>query len=149
MARRIGDDILALLAREIAVGDVDRDALLALGGQAVEQQREIELAVDGAGAPGVGLQRRLRGLEDQPRLVEQAPDQRRLAVVDGAAGDEPQQALLAQRAQKYPSCFFFSIEAAASWSITRPSRSEVRDARISATMSSSVSASLSTAPVSG
>ena len=28
--------------------------------------------------------------------------------------------------QKYPSCFFFSIEAAASWSMTRPWRSELR-----------------------
>ena len=87
--------------------------------------------------------------EDQPGLEQQAPDQRRLAVVDGAAGDEPQQALLAQRAQKYPSCFFFSIEAAASWSITRPSRSDVRDARISSTISATVLAELSTAPVSG
>jgi hypothetical protein len=131
------------------VRDVDRDALLALGREPVEQQREVELAVDGAVAPRVGLQRRELVVEDQPGLEQQAPDQRRLAVVDGAAGDEAQQALLAQRAQKYPSCFFFSIEAAASWSITRPSRSEVRDARISSTIAATVVAELSTAPVSG
>jgi len=40
--RRVGDDELALAGREIAIGDVDRDALLALGGEAVDQQREIE-----------------------------------------------------------------------------------------------------------
>ena len=129
--------------------DVDRDALLALGGQPVEQQREVEVAVDGAVAPGIGLQRGELVIEDQPGLEQQTPDQRRLAVVDRAARDEAQQALLAQRAQKYPSCFFFSIDAAASWSITRPSRSEVREDRISSTISATVVAELSTAPVSG
>ena len=129
--------------------DVDCDALFALGRQAVEQQREVELAVDRAVTARVGLERRELVVEDQARLEQQAPDQRALAVVDAAAGDEAQQALLADRGQKYPSCFFFSIDAAPSWSITRPSRSEVREARISATMSASVSASLSTAPVSG
>ena len=33
---RVGDDELALVGGEEAVGDVDRDALLALGGQAVD-----------------------------------------------------------------------------------------------------------------
>jgi hypothetical protein len=131
------------------VRDVDGDALLALGGEAVEQQREVELAVDRAVAARLDLERGELVVEDETGLEQQPADQRALAVVDAAAGDEAQQAVLADRGQKYPSCFFFSIEAAASWSITRPSRSEVRDARISATMSSSVSASLSTAPVSG
>ena len=129
--------------------DVDRDALLALGRQPVQQQREVEVAVDGAVAPRVRLERRELVVEDQPGLEQQAPDQRRLAVVDGAAGDEAQQALLARRGQKYPSCFFLSIEAAASWSITRPSRSEVRAERISSTISATVLAELSTPPVSG
>ena len=40
---RVGDDELAPLGREEAVGDVDGDALLALGGEAVHQQREIEV----------------------------------------------------------------------------------------------------------
>ena len=128
--------------------DVDRDALLALGRQPVEQQREVDLAGHRAVALGVGLQGHHLVLEDQPRLVQEPADQRALAVVHAAARDEAQQALLAD-GQKYPSCFFFSIEADASWSITRPSRSEVRDARISATIPEIVSASLSTAPVSG
>ena len=34
---------LRSLGREEAIGDVDRDALLALGGEAVDEQREIEL----------------------------------------------------------------------------------------------------------
>ena len=51
--------------------------------------------------------------------------------------------------QKYPSCFFFSIEADGSWSITRPWRSDVVATSISAMIASSVSASDSIAPVSG
>ena len=42
VAGRVGDDELALLGREEAVGDVDGDALLALGGKAVDQQREVQ-----------------------------------------------------------------------------------------------------------
>ena len=51
--------------------------------------------------------------------------------------------------QKYPSCFFFSMLAAWSWSIARPWRSEVVVSSISRITASNVSASLSTAPVSG
>ena len=42
VARRVGDDELALVGGEEAVGDVDGDALLALGRQAVDQQREVD-----------------------------------------------------------------------------------------------------------
>ena len=44
MARRVGQNELALGRREIAIGDVDGDALLALGAQAVGEQRKIDLA---------------------------------------------------------------------------------------------------------
>ena len=54
-----------------------------------------------------------------------------------------------ENAQKYPSCFFRSMLALWSRSMTRPSRSEVRAAAISAMTSSSVAASLSFAPVNG
>ena len=68
-----------------AVGDVDRDALLALGAQAVGEQREVE-PVDAAlldvrelvGQHGLGV-------------IEQPADQRGLAVVDAAGGGEPQE----------------------------------------------------------
>ena len=51
--------------------------------------------------------------------------------------------------QKYPSSFFFSIDAPGSWSITRPWRSELVVTSISAMIFSSESASESMAPVSG
>ena len=58
MARRVGDDECALGRGEEAVGDVDRDALLALGLEAIEQQREIDLVAGRAGTLGVLFERR-------------------------------------------------------------------------------------------
>ena len=86
---RVGELEAAARRDERAVGDVDRDALLALGAQAVGEEREVDVAV--AAAP--------RGLldvlelvgEDLLRVVEQPADQRRLAVVDRARRDEPEQ----------------------------------------------------------
>ena len=97
VARRVGDDVLARVGREEAVGDVDRDALLALGGEAVEEEREVELLALRPDALRVGLERGHLILEEHLRLVEQPSDQRALAVVDGAARDEAQEALVLVR----------------------------------------------------
>ncbi len=94
MARRVGDDELALLGGEEAVGDVDGDALLALGGKPVDQESEIDLLSLRADALRIRLQRRQLILEDHLAVIEQPPDQRRLAVVDRAASDEAQQRLV-------------------------------------------------------
>ena len=48
---RVGDDERAARGREIAVGDIDRDALLALVFEPVEQQREIDVVAGRAEAP--------------------------------------------------------------------------------------------------
>jgi hypothetical protein len=93
VARRVGDDELAPVGGEGAIGDVDRDALLALGRQSVDQKREVEVAALGADALGIGFQRGQLVLEQQLRFIQQASDQRRFSVVDAAAGDEPQQIL--------------------------------------------------------
>ena len=94
MAGRIGDDELALLGGEEAIGDVDGDALFALGGEAIDQQGEVDLAALRADALGVGLQRFELILEDHLRIIEQPPDQGGLAVIDRAAGDEAQHGLV-------------------------------------------------------
>ncbi len=79
---RVGEDELAPARREIPVRDVDRDALLALGAQAVGEEREI----DRAGRPV--LRRFLDRLDlvfvDAARVVQQPSNQRALAVVDAA-----------------------------------------------------------------
>ena len=170
VSRRVGDDKLALGTRKEAVGDVDRDALLALGRQPVDQQREVDPFALRTMALAVAFERGQLIVEDLLRFVEQPADQGRLAVIDAAAGDEAQELLrflLGKPGanvganevsigvewpghQKYPSCFFFSIEALpASRSIARPWRSDVVVSSISATISSTVAASLSTAPDSG
>ena len=97
VARRVRDDELAFLGREEAVGDVDRDALLLLGRQPVDEQREIEFVALRADALRVGLERRELVVEQRLRLVQQAADERALAVVDAAAGDEAQQRLVLVR----------------------------------------------------
>ena len=51
VAGRVGDDELALRRGEEAVGDVDGDALLALGLEAVDQQREVDVVAGGAVLP--------------------------------------------------------------------------------------------------
>ena len=91
VAGRIGDDEGAARRGEEAIGDVDGDALLALGLQAVDQQREVDLLAGGAVAHRVLGQRGKLVLEDLLGVVQQPADQGRLAVVHRSAGDEAQQ----------------------------------------------------------
>lgn len=93
----IGDDKFAFFGREIAIGHVDGDALFALGLQAVHQQRQIELLALGADAFAVAVQRRQLILVDLAGIVQQATDQGAFAVVDAAAGQKAQQALVLLR----------------------------------------------------
>jgi hypothetical protein len=92
--RRIGDDELALVAREEAIGDVDGDSLLAFGRESVDQQREIDGVALRSMPPAVVLERRKLVVENLPGFIQQSADQRRLPVIDAAAGDEPEQLLL-------------------------------------------------------
>ena len=89
VARRVGEDELAARRREIAVRDVDRDALLALGFEAVGEQREID-------RPGGAVLRRLLDradliLVDRSRVVQQSPDQRALPIVYAAGRADAEQ----------------------------------------------------------
>ena len=49
VAGRVGNDELAPRSGEVAIGDIDGDALLALGAQAVGQERQVDLCVAAAG----------------------------------------------------------------------------------------------------
>ena len=100
VAGRVGDDELALVGREIAIGDVDGDALLALGGQAVDEQREIEIVALRAVLLRIRFERGDEIVGREIGVIEQAPDQRRLAVVDRAAGDEAQERLVRRGARR-------------------------------------------------
>src|SRR3546814_2410669 len=54
----VGHDELAPRSTEITIGHVDGDALLALGFEAIDQQRVIERFALAAMAPAIGRQRR-------------------------------------------------------------------------------------------
>ena len=60
----IGDDELTLFGGEVTVSDIDRDALLALGLQAVGQQRQIDRSPCGTLLERVELVG-----QDRPRVV--------------------------------------------------------------------------------
>ena len=83
MAGRVGEDVAARFGREEPVRHIDGDALLALGAQAVRQRGEVRDALlVGDGLQMVGRQ--------AVGVVQQAADQRALAVVDRARGGDPQ-----------------------------------------------------------
>ena len=86
VARGVGDDEFALGRGEVAVGDVDGDALLALGLEAVGEQGEVDILV--AAAAGGFLHGFELVLEDGFGIVEQAADEGGFAVIDGAGGGE-------------------------------------------------------------
>ncbi|MNS08655.1 hypothetical protein D3C72_401210 [compost metagenome] len=165
VAGGVGDDELALVGGKEAISHIDGDALLALGAQAVDQQGEIQFVTLGAELFRVGFELAKLVLEQYLGFIQQSADQGALAVVDTATGDEAQQLLVLLLLQvgrqvaiacvgdcvhqKYPSCFFFSMEPAESLSIRRPWRSEVRLTSISPMIAGRLSASLSMAPVNG
>jgi len=99
VARRVRDDVLARVGGEEPIRDVDGDPLLALGGEPVEQEREVEVVALRADAARVDLERGELVLEQQLRLPQQPADEGALAVVDAAARDEAQQALVLVRVE--------------------------------------------------
>ena len=118
VAGRVGDDEFALRRLEIAVSDVDGDALLALDGEPVHQQRQIDFGL--AFAPRRALERIDAVAGHGVGIIEHAADERAFAVVDAARGAEAQHADIglseighqfSRRHQKYPTRLRSSIEA--------------------------------------
>ena len=89
VAGRVGNDELALAGGEVAVSHVDGDALLALGLQAVGQQRQIHRRTGGAPFQCVQLVG-----QDGLAVKQQAADQRALAVIHAAGGEKAQRAVV-------------------------------------------------------
>src|SRR5690348_5587177 len=79
MAGRIGNDELALVGREVPVGNIDRNALLSFSTQAIGKQRKINSTYV---APDRCLRNRFQLIfVNAPRIVQQTSDQSRLAIV--------------------------------------------------------------------
>ncbi len=170
VARRVGDDELAPGGLEVAVGDVDRDALLALGAQAVGEQGEVHVAVAvalghlarraRAGRRGSAWSRTAAGRSGS--TCRRRPSRRwrtgaarrtgiRRPLRIPRAGFQPAllRRMMPSRHQKYPSRLRSSIAASVTRSSARVSpRSVIRVAAISATTTSTiVDASERTPPV--
>jgi hypothetical protein len=93
VSRRVGDDKRPLVGGEEAVSDVDGDALLALRLETVDQQREIDVRAGGAVLGRILDQARELIVENELGIVQQPPDQSRLAVIYRPTGDKAQQVL--------------------------------------------------------
>lgn len=146
----VGQDEPPRRCGEVAVGDVDGDALFAFGSQPVGQQRQVRIRQ--AAPPGGVLDRLQLVGEYRLGVVQQPPDQRGLAVVHGPGGGEAQQRgrrdLDGCGHQKYPSRLRSSIAASDSRSSAREApRSVTRLPPISAMTWAIVPAPESTAPV--
>ena len=86
VARAVGDDERAARGREIAVGDIDRDALLPLVLEPVEQQREIDVVAGRAEAPRI----RPSSASSWSPITTSALYRRRPISVDLPSSTEPQ-----------------------------------------------------------
>ena len=90
VAGAVGDDEPALGGREVAVGHIDRDALLALGAQSVGEQSQVQRPLAAAALGGLGDVVELI-LEDLLGVVQEPADQGALTVIDRTGGGEAQQ----------------------------------------------------------
>ena len=157
MARRVGNDEFPFLRGEEPVGHINGNTLFPLGGKAINRQRQVHVLALSAVSLGIVFEAGKLVFGNLLGIQQQASDQGAFAVVHAAAGEKTQQALIALfgkiglnlglgvlrrrssgifgnpgiRHQKYPSCFLRSMEASATWSMTRPCRSDVVDSSIS------------------
>ena len=91
MAWRVGDYELPARCCEVAVGNVDGDALLTFGSQAVRQEREVDgsgISSDGRLGNGFKLI-----LVNGAGIVEQAADEGGFTVIHAAGRGEPKKSL--------------------------------------------------------
>jgi hypothetical protein len=87
--RRVRDDELSFRRRKVAIGHVNRDALLAFRTESVRQQREVHVLI--SAALRRFLHREKLVFKDAFRIVEQSADEGALAIVHAAGGGETQQ----------------------------------------------------------
>ena len=94
VAGRVSDDEASTRGREVEVGDVDGDSLLPLRLEAVGQQGQVDLP---SGVPGGGRVLAHGGqmvVVEEVRVVQEPPDERRLAVIHRAAREQAQEVAL-------------------------------------------------------
>src|SRR5690606_17291676 len=100
VAWRVGADEPAHPGSEVAVGDVDGDALLAFAGEPVEQQGQIGLLPVRAPPTAEAVEPAERVACHLPCVDEETAEQGALAVIDAATADEAQQVAVPTDHQK-------------------------------------------------
>src|SRR5471032_1456326 len=145
MARRVDDDVVTKLAAEPDLRCVDGDALVAFRLKGIHEEGPFEwhAAAFAHGLDGVEL-----AVGQRAGVVEQAPHQCRLAVIDMADNDDAQR--LGPRCRgrgmgshyMYPAARRRSKASSVSRSMARPARSGAVVSSSSAMISSSVAALL-------
>ena len=88
VSRAVGNHKLALGGGRVAVGHVNRDALLALGAKTVGHKAEVEVAH--AALLARGLDGRELVIKELPGVHEKSANKRRLPVVHRSNGGEAQ-----------------------------------------------------------
>ena len=91
---RVGDDVLARRRGEVSIRNIDGDALLAFAAQSVDEERQIKFARLRAHRLRVAGGGGQRVLVNHVGVVQQAADERALAVIDRPAGQKAQQLLV-------------------------------------------------------
>ena len=86
VTRRVSNNKFSFRSREITVGYIDRDSLLTFGLKAVNEQREVDAFAGSARLSAVFFYRRELIFIDHFGVVEQASNERALAIIDAAAG---------------------------------------------------------------
>ena len=94
VAGSVRDDKFTPRRREIAIRDIDRDPLLPLGAEAISQQGGVEVVARRSMLERIAAEGGELVFVDHLAVVEQASDERTLAVVDTAARKETQEFLL-------------------------------------------------------
>src|ERR1700688_3917142 len=90
VAGRVRDNEFPPIRRKESISNVDCDPLLALGLEPVHQKSKVNIATGRAVLSRILPQGSQMILEQQLGIVEQAPDERGLAVVDAAACQKAQ-----------------------------------------------------------
>ena len=94
MSGSVGNDELASIGAEVAIGHVNGDTLLALGLQSVKQQGIVNLSCTGIAHPlAVALQGGELVLIEFLAVEKQTSNQRALSIIDTARGEQSKQIL--------------------------------------------------------
>ncbi len=91
MTRAVGNDETTTRGSEVSPRNINSDSLFALSLQAVHCKRQIKSAASGSMHLAVFFKRSHVIFINATGVMEQAPNQRALAVIHAAAGKKPQQ----------------------------------------------------------